>query len=311
MIAIDFSIKDNLKKNNRFLNKRFPKKELKNKMKNLISTIEINSNEYDQYEESILTVASVLDSYDSDHKYPVFGFGSNESDCFPCNENEDDPNVIGIDGILSVYERMSKKVIPKKQSNFSEVIKRSMKYANNPNDKSYNILLILTDGVISDMKETIKEIVNGSHLPLSIVILGIGNHDFKNMIVLDGDKKKLSTKEKESTRDIVQFVSFNKYKRDKKKLAQAILHEIPEQIEEYMYLNNLEPKNFTREIENDIDIKKLEEDFAELEMSDIEEEEGENNESKQNLLINDDDEIDQDYKNVDEEDRRDDNEVVE
>jgi vacuolar-type H+-ATPase subunit F/Vma7 len=114
----------------------------------------------------------------------VYGFGSSDSDCFACNGNENDPEVVGIDGILEVYQKVSETVTPKSLTNFSKVIKSSMKYASDPGNKSYFILLILTDGIINDMKDTINEIVEGSSLPISIVIVGIGNHDFKNMIVL-------------------------------------------------------------------------------------------------------------------------------
>ncbi len=34
---------------------------------------------------------------------------------------------------------------------------------------------------------TIRSIVNSSHLPMSIIIVGIGNEDFREMEVLDGD----------------------------------------------------------------------------------------------------------------------------
>lgn len=37
------------------------------------------------------------------------------------------------------------------------------------------------------MKETINSLVNASALPLSVIIIGIGNADFKNMNILDGD----------------------------------------------------------------------------------------------------------------------------
>ena len=52
----------------------------------------------------------------------------------------------------------------------------------------YHILLILTDGAIHDMQATKDVIVECSHYPLSIIIVGIGNADFSNMIELDGDE---------------------------------------------------------------------------------------------------------------------------
>lgn len=37
------------------------------------------------------------------------------------------------------------------------------------------------------MEPTIGSIIASSHLPLSIIIVGIGNEDFSNMTILDGD----------------------------------------------------------------------------------------------------------------------------
>ena len=51
----------------------------------------------------------------------------------------------------------------------------------------YHILLIITDGVIHDMSSTIDLIVECSKYPLSIIIVGVGEEDFSNMIELDGD----------------------------------------------------------------------------------------------------------------------------
>lgn len=45
------------------------------------------------------------------------------------------------------------------------------------------VLLIITDGVIHDMDETIRMIVQGADVPLSILIVGVGNEDFSNMEV--------------------------------------------------------------------------------------------------------------------------------
>ena len=47
----------------------------------------------------------------------------------------------------------------------------------------YLVLLIITDGAIHDMEETIRLLVNGSNLPLSVLIVGVSNDDFSNMEV--------------------------------------------------------------------------------------------------------------------------------
>ena len=53
--------------------------------------------------------------------------------------------------------------------------------------QQYFILLMLTDGVISDMADTIGSIVRASRLPMSIIIVGVGNADFSAMDKLDCD----------------------------------------------------------------------------------------------------------------------------
>ena len=49
----------------------------------------------------------------------------------------------------------------------------------------YYILLIITDGLINDMDNTTDEIVRASGLPMSIIIVGVGDEDFSPMHVYD------------------------------------------------------------------------------------------------------------------------------
>ena len=75
---------------------------------------------------------------------------------------------------------------------------------NNLHLKMYHILLILTDGVVHDMRQTIDLIVESSNFPLSIIIVGIGDSDFKNMEILDADDTELHhSGGMKSSRDIV------------------------------------------------------------------------------------------------------------
>ena len=72
------------------------------------------------------------------------------------------------------------------------------------NEKTYNVLMIMTDGEISDMVQTKDQIVRASSLPLSIIIIGVGNEDFANMIELDGDNAALrDSNGRTASRDIV------------------------------------------------------------------------------------------------------------
>jgi len=104
--------------------------------------------------------------------------------------------------------------------------------------------MILTDGIINDMQQTIDELVVASFLPISVIIIGIGNNDFENMDVLDADTDPLiSTKGVKAQRDLVQFVPFFKFQNDEKLLAEEVLEEIPFQVEEYFRINKQAPRD--------------------------------------------------------------------
>lgn len=51
--------------------------------------------------------------------------------------------------------------------------------------------MIITDGIINDMQKTIDQIVRGSSLPLSIIIVGVGSDEFESMEILDADENPL------------------------------------------------------------------------------------------------------------------------
>jgi len=73
--------------------------------------------------------------------------------------------------------------------------------------QNYFVLVILTDGVVTDLQETIHAVVAASHLPMSIIIVGIGGSDFEALHVFDGDVQDTVAGTK-SRRDIVQFVAY-------------------------------------------------------------------------------------------------------
>ena len=95
--------------------------------------------------------------------------------------------------------------------------------------QKYMILMIITDGIINDMEKTIDQIVRGSSLPLSIIIVGVGNADFDAMDILDADDDPLYSKrfKKHMDSDIVQFVPFNQFRKDPRALAKETLEEVP------------------------------------------------------------------------------------
>ena len=84
--------------------------------------------------------------------------------------------------------------------------------------------------MITDLQKTIDEIVYGSELPLSIIIVGVGGEDFSLMDVLDADIEPLYSMSyrRQMSADIVQFVPFREFAGNEMALARETLEEVPE-----------------------------------------------------------------------------------
>jgi hypothetical protein len=210
----------------------------------------IANNFWNDYQQAIWEVGGILQAYDADHLYPVFGFGGcprqgePTSHCFPLTGNIANPYVHKVEGVLDVYSSALKVVELSGPTHFHHVINQTISVAKTtPPHSQYYILLILTDGAIMDMQETIDSIVTASHLPISIIIIGIGDAVFDSMVTLDADKKRLKDSHgKEAARDIVQFVSFKKFGGNAIRLTTEVLREVPHQLTEFMRIINYVPE---------------------------------------------------------------------
>uniref|UniRef100_A0A8C7HZ35 Copine I n=1 Tax=Oncorhynchus kisutch TaxID=8019 RepID=A0A8C7HZ35_ONCKI len=95
------------------------------------------------------------------------------------------------------------------------------------------------------LDQTRDAIVKASRLPMSIIIIGVGEANFKAMELLDGDEGILKSLSGEPVaRDIVQFVPFRQFANDPKDaLAQSVLAEVPSQLVSYFKMLKLDPVN--------------------------------------------------------------------
>ena len=217
-----------------------------------------NSN---QYETAIRACGDIVAYYDYDQKFPCFGFGGkfygnqNVDHCFPLNGNPDDPEIYGIDGILKTYRTVLNNTELWGPTHFHHFIDRlndTVKAEiSRENYNTYNILMILTDGIIEDMDDTINALVESSYLPISVIIIGIGNADFSNMDVLDADDDPLyDNNGRKADRDLVQFVPYKDFKNDGRKLAEQVLEEVPRQIVEFYQHKKIAPSEPIVQIQN-------------------------------------------------------------
>lgn len=94
-----------------------------------------------------------------------------------------------------------------------------------------------------DLQKTIDQVVRGSSLPVSFIIVGVGSADFSHMDTLDSDDAVLySTRfRKHMEADIVQFVPFREFKNNPVQLARETLDEVPRQLLDYFKKRNITP----------------------------------------------------------------------
>ena len=207
----------------------------------------VNGLEPNQYERAISSCGSIVAYYDYDQLFPCFGFGAKingqVAPLFNLNFQQD-PNINLVENIIGAYHNAINVVQLWGPTNFGPIIRTMNQIIRSENNKlKYHILMILTDGMIDDIDATIDELVDGSSLPLSVIIIGVGRADFSSMTVLDADENPLiSSKGIRAARDLVQFVPFLKFESNPEKLANEVLYEIPGQILEYYEQNNLDPQ---------------------------------------------------------------------
>lgn len=192
--------------------------------------------EPNQYERAMRSCGNILVHYDNDKKFPLLGFGgipdgnSDVEFAFPMNYT-DDPNVNSIEEMIEVYKSALNKTALSGPTYFAPFLTKLKNFVQSSKG-SYFVLMILTDGMINDFKETVEQIIECSYLPISIVIIGVGKADFSQMEMLDGDDMPLTdSKGNAIARDIVQFVPYKKFEKNPKQLSEQVLRELPGQIE--------------------------------------------------------------------------------
>ncbi|XP_038580168.1 copine-3-like isoform X1 [Micropterus salmoides] len=208
-----------------------------------------------EYLSAIWSVGNVIQDYDTDKMFPSFGFGAQipptwqVSHEFPLNFNPSNPFCAGIEGVVEAYRKCLPQVKLYGPTNFSPIINHVACFAKQALQQTtasqYFVLLIITDGVITDMDETRSAIVNASRLPMSIIIVGVGGADFSAMEFLDGDDGSLRSQTGEAAlRDIVQFVPFRQFQNaPREALAKSVLAEVPGQLVDFFNTMKLSPPN--------------------------------------------------------------------
>ncbi|KAH7819493.1 putative E3 ubiquitin-protein ligase RGLG2 [Monocercomonoides exilis] len=184
------------------------------------------------YMQVIRLIGETLEPFDDDHIIPSFGFGdiyTSDKSVFPFFP---DREPVGFMEVLDRYRGITPGINLSGPTNFAPLIHKAIEIVKK--ERSYHILIIVTDGEVTAEKATSEAIVEASNYPLSIICIGVGDGPWDLMKKFDD---KLPTRKF----DNFQFVEFHAIQRKYSEnfapmFAMHCLMEIPEQ---YKYIKKL------------------------------------------------------------------------
>ncbi|XP_057791677.1 E3 ubiquitin-protein ligase RGLG2-like isoform X2 [Salvia miltiorrhiza] len=203
------------------------------------------------YEQAITIVGKTLAAFDDDNLIPCFGFGdasTHDQDVF--SFYPDGRHCNGFEEVLHRYRELVPNLKLAGPTSFAPIIEMAMTVVEQ-NRGQYHVLVIIADGQVTrsvdteygqlspQEQKTVQAIVEASKLPLSIVLVGVGDGPWDTMKEFDDN---IPAREF----DNFQFVNFTEIMaknthqtRKETEFALSALMEIPTQYKATMELNLL------------------------------------------------------------------------
>ncbi|KAL2246889.1 E3 ubiquitin-protein ligase RGLG2-like [Sesamum indicum] len=203
------------------------------------------------YEQAITIIGKTLAAFDDDNLIPCFGFGdasTHDQDVFSFYPDERFCN--GFEEVLSRYRELVPNLKLAGPTSFAPIIEMAMTVVEQSGGQ-YHVLLIIADGQVTrsvdtefghlspQEQKTVQAIVEASKLPLSIILVGVGDGPWDMMKEFDDNIPARDF-------DNFQFVNFTEIMaknvhqtRKETEFALSALMEIPSQYKATMELNLL------------------------------------------------------------------------
>jgi len=199
-----------------------------------------------QYETGLTNLFNLLYELNCKQEIPVYGFGGlkkassspkakkeENMSCFSITRDPTNYKVSSLTEAISDYNKCILNNTLGGHANFAEIIQKAIGIASFnqlQGLKEYTILVLLTDGIIQDLENTLNSIIEAANIPLSIIMIGVGDGDFESFESLDSQLGLYET----ARRDYVSFIAYRDFIEDTNQLKTKLMQEIPEQILEYV-----------------------------------------------------------------------------
>ncbi|OAF67338.1 hypothetical protein A3Q56_04907 [Intoshia linei] len=224
----------------------------------LVHNIDVSNN---QILAAITETTNILMQYNYDKYVECYGFGAkvrgcnNVSNCFPINPS--DPLCEGIKGLTDSYLKCLTSIQLKDTHSICPVVNKTVACAILYHKKNilnaasktyqnscltYTVLLIFLHHDFANIKDFVSLIVDISHLPISIIIMGVGDGPFIIMNMFALKKSRLSFKGQSAVRDMVQFVTYP-IETDNLTFQKAVAN-VPRQIISYINIHGIKHNKY-------------------------------------------------------------------
>ena len=188
----------------------------------------ISKTKRNPYQKVITSIASTLNDFDKVNLIPAYGFGDiTTKDKNVFSFTPDESPCKGFMHVLSCYEHVVKLTKLSGPTSFVPIINKAIDITQR--NGSYHILIIIADGQVEDEADGItgQAIIRASYFPLSIIVVGVGDGPWDNMLTYD---EKLPSR----LFDNFQFVDYSEASKKSTKSPDLVfalhaLMEIPDQ----------------------------------------------------------------------------------
>ena len=194
------------------------------------------SNINNPYQEVLSVMCKALAPFDDDNFIDAYGFGdysTTDKSVFSMNNvtsehGTEEVPCYKLEGVLERYSIITPFVNLSGPTSFAPIIRKAIDLVKVR--KQYHILIIIADGAVDSVRDTKNAIIEASHYPLSIIVIGVGKGTWELMEEFDDELP-------ERKFDNFQFVDFykvmQKCENNIHTFAMHALMEIPEQ---YSYI---------------------------------------------------------------------------
>ena len=206
------------------------------------------------FEKLMQNFIDVLVSYNEDDFFHIYGFGFELKDknvnydpnMYPINKKVGAPSVKRNEIKKFYTEFLSSIDFGNKKTNLDLIIKNintTIKEGiENYGISEYNVLLLFANNDIIDEKEFFNDLIISSALPISIVVIGLGNGPYTKLEDLENNFLNLKNDDgNKPQRKCLKFVSFKKNSKNFQRTVQKALIDIPNEMVEYLSINNIIP----------------------------------------------------------------------